>query len=121
LSSVFERLRLPEIAAAVCEKALPEDGTPSLVEHHLIWLKAGYLGQLDTAPEKLDRLTRVFGPRANLRDTEAVMLMLRGQPQAAVKMTRELTLHDPLNDVLMLHHRLAGAFLLPKGPTHEEP
>ena len=118
LSSVFERLRLPEIAVRACVKALPDNGGPSLVEHHLIWLHAGYLGQLATAQEELDHLTRQFGPRVDLQDTRVVMLLLNGQAAAAAKISRELTLFDPLHTVLKLHDRLAAACLIPKDQRH---
>ncbi|MDG2224415.1 MAG: hypothetical protein P8L85_23740 [Rubripirellula sp.] len=107
LGAVFERLRLYEIALTACERALPDDGSESMVEHHVIWLSGGYLEALSDPIAELERLVRNFGPREDLMDSKAIFHLLSGQSDAAKAVTAGTTLHAPLNTVYRLHDRIA--------------
>ncbi len=113
LGSVFERLQLFNEALRACEVAMPEDGTTSLVEHHLVWLKGGYLRTLPDSFAELDRLVRAFGPREDLMDTRSVFHLLDGQGEAAKNITRLTSLFEPQDTNFRLHNRLADAQQLP--------
>ena len=119
LGSVFERLRRPKLAVRAFEMSLPEDGSPSLDEHHLLWIKGGYLRDLPHSTEAIDRLTRRFGPREDLMDTQAIFLLIDGQTEAAKDITNKLALHDPTNTAYDIHDRLVAAYSLPKNLRRE--
>ncbi len=119
LASTFEHLMLPELAVKACERALEQVGSPSLAEHYLIWLRGGYLNDLPTAQQDLDRLIRLYGPRDDLMDTRAVLLICGDDSAAARVVTRELTLHDPLHGSYRFNDRLAVASLLPEPQRRE--
>ena len=92
---------------------MPTDDTISMVEHHLIWLRGGYLKTLDQPLAEIDKLIRAFGPRDDLMDTRSVFLLLQEESQQAKEITRLTSLLDPLTAAHRIHDRLADAQMAP--------